>query len=559
MTTTVPINELTTEPPFDALFAIQPGRLAEIVEAMRDAGFDEARPLDVWRRGDADVVIDGHTRLQAAREIGLERVPVVFHEFASEDEAVEYTIRAQMLRRNLTGKELVKFLLALGERLGRGRPMKNGSTDPLNASNVADMVHASVVTIKRIYFVFDHGPANIKSGLKDGLLSPWAAYQKTRDFLDEQARQAGESTGQQQNGGKGKGSGKSCKSGQGSKGGKGRKKKEEGSTTQTQQQSASDESTSTPSDVASGTEAATSGSKAEGDPTSNGSTTPEGAKGFENTATATGDPFVLNGSPIPAGNSKFNYTNDMVDWARWTWNPVTGCEHNCIYCYARDIANRFYPEKFKPTFHPERLSAPHNTSFPREKIRQLVTERDEAIARGDQASVDRLNTSILGERNVFTCSMADLFGRWVPDAWIEAVLEQVRLESQWNYLFLTKFPLRYEGIDFPENAWVGTTVDEQKRVASAEKAFRNVKASVKWLSCEPFREDLTFKSLEMFDWVVIGGQSESTQAPAFQPPWEWIEHLWEQARAAGCRIYWKPNLTTRPKEYPSVLVDKNIH
>jgi hypothetical protein len=42
-------------------------------------------------------------------------------------------------------------------------------------------------------------------------------------------------------------------------------------------------------------------------------------------------------------NSKpyFNSTNDMVDWARWTWNPVTGCFHNCGYCYARDIANRF--------------------------------------------------------------------------------------------------------------------------------------------------------------------------------------------------------------------------
>ena len=32
-----------------------------------------------------------------------------------------------------------------------------------------------------------------------------------------------------------------------------------------------------------------------------------------------------------------------------------------MYCYARDIANRFYPEKFEPTFHPERLAAPQNT------------------------------------------------------------------------------------------------------------------------------------------------------------------------------------------------------
>ena len=50
--------------------------------------------------------------------------------------------------------------------------------------------------------------------------------------------------------------------------------------------------------------------------------------------------------------------------------------------------------------------------------------------------------------------------------------------------------------------------------------------------------------------VVIGGQSRSSQEDAFQPPWEWVEHLWQQARASGCLLYWKPNLHTRPQEYP---------
>jgi protein gp37/ParB-like chromosome segregation protein Spo0J len=243
--------------------------------------------------------------------------------------------------------------------------------------------------------------------------------------------------------------------------------------------------------------------------------------------------FVLDGTPEPKRYppARFNRTNDMVEWALWTWNPVTGCEHNCVYCYARDIANRFYPEKFVPTFHPERLNAPRHMKVP-------------------EAARDNI-----GEKNVFVCSMADLFGRWVPDEWIESVMAEVRNSPQWNFLFLSKFPLRYEGIDFPDNAWVGTSVDEQRRVASAEKAFRNVKAKVKWLSCEPLRERLTFKSLEMFDWVVIGGQSVSSQAPAFQPPWEWVEHLHTQARAAGCQIYWKPNLETRPREYPGQQIE----
>jgi hypothetical protein len=46
--------------------------------------------------------------------------------------------------------------------------------------------------------------------------------------------------------------------------------------------------------------------------------------------------------PPPTNGTRhtFNRTNENVDWAKWTWNPVTGCLHNCVYCYARDIAER---------------------------------------------------------------------------------------------------------------------------------------------------------------------------------------------------------------------------
>jgi hypothetical protein len=33
--------------------------------------------------------------------------------------------------------------------------------------------------------------------------------------------------------------------------------------------------------------------------------------------------------PEPQGKHAFNRTNDAVDWASWTWNPVTGCNHGC--------------------------------------------------------------------------------------------------------------------------------------------------------------------------------------------------------------------------------------
>jgi protein gp37 len=241
-----------------------------------------------------------------------------------------------------------------------------------------------------------------------------------------------------------------------------------------------------------------------------------------------GAPFAFIRETPDDKRSVFNRVNENIDWAKWSWNPVTGCEHNCVYCYARDIAERFYQEGFRPTFRPERLSAPQNTPLPKQ-------------AEGE-----------IGWRNVFVCSMADLFGKWVPQEWIDAVLEQVWAAPQWNFLFLTKFPQRLSSITWPPNAWVGTTVDEQYRVKIAEKAFREVEARVKWLSCEPLRERLTFSSLDMFDWVVLGGQSASRQAPAMQPEWDWVKHLMQQAWASNCMVYWKPNLAVRPQEYPNV-------
>ena len=239
----------------------------------------------------------------------------------------------------------------------------------------------------------------------------------------------------------------------------------------------------------------------------------------------------------PGSSPVFNVTNELVGWATYTWNPVTGCWIGCDFCYARGIANdarlaASYPKQFEPTFHPARLQAPANTKPP--------------------APLTRPEDS-----NVFTCSMADLFAKYIPEAWILQVFAQVRLHPEWHFLFLTKVPQRLPEIcealgGFPPNAWIGCTVNTQARVATAEKAFRIINASVRWLSVEPMQERLTFRALDLFDWVVIGGQTASAfnNTPAFQPEWEWVEHLWQQARAAGAKVYWKDNLTIRPQEVP---------
>jgi protein gp37 len=223
-----------------------------------------------------------------------------------------------------------------------------------------------------------------------------------------------------------------------------------------------------------------------------------------------------------------------IEWAQWSWNPITGCKHDCPYCYARDIAQRFtnlYRNGFDPSIWPARFAAPENTHVPK------MAEQDVAY------------------RNVFTGSMADIFGRWVPEEWIHLVIERVQLNPQWNFLFLTKFPQRvHEFGKMPDNAWMGTTVDCQERVANAEKAFAKMGGGIKWLSVEPMLTPLKFSRLNLFDWIVIGGASPSAKTPRWVPPFDWVADLHAQAREAGCAVYHKDNLGMgdgiRLKEFP---------
>ena len=231
------------------------------------------------------------------------------------------------------------------------------------------------------------------------------------------------------------------------------------------------------------------------------------------------------------GHTKLNeQDNESIGWAKWSWNPVTGCKHNCPYCYARDIANRFYEQGFEPSLIPSRLAAPQN-------------QKPRAAAATDTA-----------EKNIFTCSMADLFGRWVPDDWISAVMRSVERSPEWNFLFLTKFPKRMVDREVPKNVWLGTSVDLQARVSAVESAFERVPAHTRWLSIEPLIEPLKFSKPELFQWVVIGGASASSETPVWQPPFEWVARLYLTFKEAGASVYIKDNIgfngPTRPKEYP---------
>ncbi len=240
-----------------------------------------------------------------------------------------------------------------------------------------------------------------------------------------------------------------------------------------------------------------------------------------------------------AEKQTFNRTDDSaIEWAKYTWNPVTGCKHGCKYCYAEKIASRkmgaYKGIGFTPHLHEERLAATEN--LPR-----------------NVAEVDRF---------CFVVSMGDLFGEWVPDEWITKVMDAIRKAPEWTFLLLTKNPGRYAklGYDFfPENCWLGASGGTQSLVSKAVESFRVLHEEsdflgdmVTFLSCEPLTEEITFID-ECVDWVIIGSQTN----PVIHPDYKIIMSVVHQCVHSGIKLYFKPNLLFLPKEKPKTKKEQN--
>lgn len=244
-----------------------------------------------------------------------------------------------------------------------------------------------------------------------------------------------------------------------------------------------------------------------------------------------------------------------IEWCDSTWNPVTGCFHDCEYCYARRIANRFggidpnnngpintvylepqalnepvkeggrtwpYPFEFTPTFHKYRLGEPAKKTK---------------------------------EQNIFVCSMADLFGEWVPDKWIRQVWEACTKADWHNYLFLTKNPKRYKEIyrgelDYRCYMWLGTTATDTRSFAFKGQELFDSTGQIeklhakRFISIEPLHEEINKKTLEnvkYLDWVIIGAETGNRKDKVI-PKKEWIDSIIEQCKAVGVPVFMKDSL-----------------
>ena len=268
-----------------------------------------------------------------------------------------------------------------------------------------------------------------------------------------------------------------------------------------------------------------------------------------------------------------------IDWCDASWNPVTGCLHGCQYCYAKRIAERFglkyapklgdpgmegackydteelgqdtmlelekpyvdrdgvkspYPMAFLPTFHKYRLGIPQSWKQP---------------------------------KTIFVCSMADLFGEWVPEEWIKAVFDACDKAPQHRYLFLTKNPKRYtrmanahlvkewneehpeepmdtndfEGITplpVRDNWWFGSTIDSTKATRFHGDFTWNTFTSI-----EPITEflDMGLGSFGSDKWTIIGAETGNRKGKII-PERRWIDNVVKAAGITRMKVFMKESL-----------------
>jgi ParB family chromosome partitioning protein len=101
----VRIGDIFIDPEISRIFAVQEKTRKEIVRSIGKKGYDKSQPVVLWKG--KNILVDGHTRLAAAKEAGLEEIPATEMDFESREDALLYTFERQAVRRNLTASEIL--------------------------------------------------------------------------------------------------------------------------------------------------------------------------------------------------------------------------------------------------------------------------------------------------------------------------------------------------------------------------------------------------------------------------------------------------------------------
>jgi protein gp37 len=205
-----------------------------------------------------------------------------------------------------------------------------------------------------------------------------------------------------------------------------------------------------------------------------------------------------------------------IEWTESTWNPLTGCTKispGCKFCYAERMAKRLqrmgqprYANGFRLTLHEEVLELPLSWKKP-----QLI----------------------------FVNSMSDMFHKHLPTWFIQKTFAVMRRAPWHQFQLLTKRSERLlsmsPAIDWPDNLWMGVSVERQDYVFRIEH-LQETAAAVKFVSLEPLLGPLPKLDLRGIDWVIVGGESGPGARPMQE---EWVVEIKMQCQRARVPFFFK--------------------
>lgn len=242
----------------------------------------------------------------------------------------------------------------------------------------------------------------------------------------------------------------------------------------------------------------------------------------------------------------------------YTWNIVTGCLHDCPYCYAKTLSRRFEGRPVK-TKTPSCTAHQYivKEGVPGEVVDVQLRHRPGFLQ--PTFWKDKLSDplKIKNPSTFFVSSMGDLFGEWVPIAWIEQVLDTVHKCPQHTFLFLTKngskMGLEGDVID-TENAWYGQTC-----TGVPDRPIIDIYNERQFLSFEPLLGDwVPDLNWIRTNWVIIGSLNRNGEA--VHPnnggtKKEWALKVIKEAEKANKPIFIKSELL---RLYPDLPQKKDI-
>lgn len=183
-----------------------------------------------------------------------------------------------------------------------------------------------------------------------------------------------------------------------------------------------------------------------------------------------------------------------IEWTNRSWNPTTGCTYyssaknggnECLNCYAEVMTKR--------------LKLMGN---PRYKMGfDVVVEHEDVLS--EPYAWKKPTT-------VFVNSMSDLLHKDISGDFIRKVFNVMNETTQHTYQVLSKRHVRLENLPddlvWSRNIWMGVSCGTQygtKRI----KALVESNAKHKFLSIEPFIQEIFEIDLTGIDWVIAGGES----------------------------------------------------